>query len=82
LKAAAASAEIAVAESAPIGGNAAANPALAPEAPLRAVAVFIEGGYQTWVCGHSRLEPGTGEAMVEAALALLREALGREGRKL
>jgi GNAT superfamily N-acetyltransferase len=34
------------------------------------------GGYQTWVCGHSQLEPGTGEAMVEAALSLLKEAYG------
>jgi GNAT superfamily N-acetyltransferase len=35
---------------------------------------YEHGGYQTWVCGHSQLEPGTGEAMVEAALALLDEA--------
>ena len=31
------------------------------------------GGYQTWVCGHSQLEPGTGEAMVQEALSLLEE---------
>jgi GNAT superfamily N-acetyltransferase len=33
-----------------------------------------DDGYQTWFCGHSQLEPGVGEAMVEAALALLEEA--------
>lgn len=32
-----------------------------------------QGGYQTWFCGHSQVEPGTGEAMVEAALSLLHE---------
>ena len=34
---------------------------------------YRDGGYQTWFCGHSRLEPGEGERMVEAALALLEE---------
>jgi len=32
------------------------------------------GGYQTWVGLHSQLEPGTGEAMVEAAVRMLHEA--------
>ncbi len=32
------------------------------------------GGYQTWVGTHSQVEPGTGEAMVEAVLELLAEA--------
>ncbi len=35
---------------------------------------YLDGGYQTWVGLHSQLEPGTGEAMVEAALAMLHEA--------
>ncbi|MGQ9732469.1 MAG: GNAT family N-acetyltransferase [Candidatus Zipacnadales bacterium] len=35
---------------------------------------YADGGYQTWVGFHSQLEPGTGETMVEAALALLSEA--------
>jgi hypothetical protein len=34
------------------------------------------GGYQTWVCGHSQVEEGTGEAMVDAAVALLEEIHG------
>jgi len=32
------------------------------------------GGYQTWAGFHSQVEPGTGEAMVQAALDLLCEA--------
>lgn len=35
---------------------------------------YRDGGYQTWLCDHSQLEPGEGEKMVEAALALLDEA--------
>jgi len=35
---------------------------------------LVDDGYQTWFCGHSQLEPGVGEAMVEAALAMLEEA--------
>ena len=34
---------------------------------------YEDGGYQTWFCGHSQVEPGTGEAMVEEALSLLAE---------
>ena len=34
---------------------------------------YRDGGYQTWFCGHSQLEPGEGERMVEAALTLLEE---------
>lgn len=34
---------------------------------------YEDGGYQTWFCGHSQLEPGEGERMVEAALALLQD---------
>jgi len=34
---------------------------------------YRDGGYQTWFCGHSQLEPGEGEKMVEASLALLQE---------
>lgn len=32
---------------------------------------YADGGYQTWFCNHSRLEPGEGERMVEAVLSLL-----------
>jgi len=32
---------------------------------------YADGGYQTWFCNHSRLEPGEGERMVEAVLGLL-----------
>jgi ribosomal protein S18 acetylase RimI-like enzyme len=35
---------------------------------------YDDGGYQLWVGGHSVLAPGTGEAMVEAALEMLQEA--------
>lgn len=34
---------------------------------------YEDGGYQTWVCGHSQLEPGTGETMVETMLSMLEE---------
>ena len=34
---------------------------------------YRDGGYQTWFCGHSQLEPGEGERMVDASLALLEE---------
>jgi RimJ/RimL family protein N-acetyltransferase len=34
---------------------------------------YADGGYQTWVGWHCRTEPGTGEAMVEFALEMLRE---------
>ncbi len=34
---------------------------------------YIDGGYQTWVGWHSPLEPGTGEAMVDQAVAMLNE---------
>jgi len=32
---------------------------------------YLDGGYQTWFCGHSRLEIGEGERMVDAALQML-----------
>jgi len=32
---------------------------------------YRDGGYQTWFCGHSRLEPGEGERMVDAAVQML-----------
>ncbi|MBT4815706.1 MAG: hypothetical protein HON70_08415 [Lentisphaerae bacterium] len=32
---------------------------------------YQDGGYQTWFCGHSRLDPGEGERMVDAALNML-----------
>jgi len=34
---------------------------------------YADGGYQTWVGWHSRLEVGTGEAMVDQAVAMLNE---------
>lgn len=34
---------------------------------------YADGGYQTWVGWHSKLEAGTGEAMVEQAVAMLDE---------
>ncbi len=34
---------------------------------------YTDGGYQTWVGWHSPLEPGTGEAMVDQAVAMLKE---------
>ncbi|MBU0606483.1 MAG: GNAT family N-acetyltransferase, partial [Armatimonadetes bacterium] len=34
---------------------------------------YEDGGYQTWVGWHCRVAPGTGEAMVEQALAMLEE---------
>lgn len=34
---------------------------------------YDDGGYQTWVGWHCRVAPGTGEAMVEQALAMLEE---------
>ncbi|MBT7304391.1 MAG: hypothetical protein HN849_32955 [Victivallales bacterium] len=37
---------------------------------------YVLGGYQTWVCEHSKLAPGTGEAMVDAAVALLHDIHG------
>jgi hypothetical protein len=38
---------------------------------------FELGGYQTWTGLHSYAEPGTGERVVEAALALLGELAGK-----
>ena len=35
---------------------------------------YEHGGYQTWVGSHSQIAPGTGEEMVEAALAMLEES--------
>lgn len=40
---------------------------------------YEDGGYQTWVGQHCAVAPGTGEAMVEQALAMLEE-LYRVGR--
>ena len=34
---------------------------------------YADGGYQTWVGWHSKLEVGTGEAMVDEAVAMLDE---------
>jgi neutral ceramidase len=34
---------------------------------------YADGGYQTWVGWHSKLEVGTGEAMVDQAVAMLDE---------
>lgn len=34
---------------------------------------YADGGYQTWVGWHSKLEVGTGEAMVDQAVAMLNE---------
>ena len=34
---------------------------------------YADGGYQTWAGGHSKLEVGTGEAMVDQAVAMLDE---------
>ena len=34
---------------------------------------YADGGYQTWVGWHSMLEVGTGEAMVDQAVAMLDE---------
>lgn len=34
---------------------------------------YVDGGYQTWVGWHSKLEVGTGEAMVDEAVAILEE---------
>ncbi|OGV82676.1 MAG: hypothetical protein A3K19_32505 [Lentisphaerae bacterium RIFOXYB12_FULL_65_16] len=34
---------------------------------------YADGGYQTWVGWHSMLEVGTGEAMVDQAMAMLNE---------
>ncbi|HJN16920.1 MAG TPA: GNAT family N-acetyltransferase, partial [Armatimonadota bacterium] len=34
---------------------------------------YADGGYQTWVGHHCQIEPGTGERMVEAVLAMLDE---------
>lgn len=34
---------------------------------------YADGGYQTWVGWHSKLEVGTGEAMVNQAVAILNE---------
>lgn len=43
---------------------------------------YEDGGYQTWPGWHSRLEPGTGEAMVDQAVETLGELydLDRPGR--
>ncbi len=32
---------------------------------------YADGGYQTWMGRHSKLEVGTGEAMVDQAVAML-----------
>ena len=42
---------------------------------------YRDGGYQTWFCGHSQLEPGEGEKMVEAALALLEDVHTQKERE-
>ena len=44
---------------------------------------FELGGYQTWVGSHNIAEIGTGERVVEKAVAMLKEvdALAREMRK-
>ena len=34
---------------------------------------YVDGGYQTWVGWHSKLEVGTGEAMIDEAVAMLDE---------
>lgn len=34
---------------------------------------YADGGYQTWVGWHSKLEPGTGEAMVDQAVEMLNQ---------
>jgi hypothetical protein len=34
---------------------------------------YADGGYQTWAGWHSMLAPGTGEAMVDQAVAMLEE---------
>jgi hypothetical protein len=39
---------------------------------------YVDGGYQTWVGWHSMLEPGTGEAMVDQAVAMLNELYDTE----
>ncbi|MCK5806252.1 MAG: hypothetical protein KAI66_25700 [Lentisphaeria bacterium] len=39
---------------------------------------YRDGGYQTWFCGHSRLEPGEGERMLDAALQMLSDAHGAD----
>jgi len=39
---------------------------------------YADGGYQTWVGWHSMLEPGTGEAMVDQAVAMLNELYDAE----
>jgi neutral ceramidase len=38
------------------------------------------GGYQTWMGHHSYAEPGTGERVVDAVVALLREASNESGK--
>lgn len=34
---------------------------------------YEDGGYQTWVGWHSRLAPGTGEAMIDEVVDMLNE---------
>jgi hypothetical protein len=40
---------------------------------------YADGGYQTWVGWHSMLEVGTGEAMVDQAVAMLDELYTHDG---
>lgn len=44
-------------------------------------AAYDLGGYQLWAGWHSASEPGTGEAMVEQALAMLHEAHATGGQR-